>query len=414
VTYTITAKNNGSAPQAGVKISDSFPSAISSDSYTATGTGNATGFTATGSGNISDTVTMPPGSTITYTVHANISPDATGDLVNPAKVDPPAGTTDKTPSDNQATDTDQLIPVADLKAVKTGPAKVVPGTNATYTVTVSNAGPSSASDATVTDAVPAGSTFASETHSTGWTCTTPAPGSAGTITCGPARLRPQTSATFTFVVHAGLGAVGTTLHNTANASSSAMDPNPGDNQSQQVDTQVKCDNNLSSASTAVTLSGGSWCVYDGKMASSVTVSAGTTAIFVRTSVGNALTARSPGTIAVCASTVRGALSVTGATGPVTIGDPGDDGCAANSLLSDVTLGSNKSSAELVGNKVSGTVTATGNSGKGPFPDDVGVEIESNSISGGLGCSGNTPVASNDHHPNSVSGSRSGQCASQTF
>jgi hypothetical protein len=99
---------------------------------------------------------------------------------------------------------------------------------------------------------------------------------------------------------------------------------------------------------------------------------------------------------------------------VTIGDSGDDACPVNTLMSDVTLASNKASAELVGNKVSGTVFANGNSGNGPFPEDVGVEIESNAISGGLACAGNTPSATNEGHANSVSGSRSGQCASQTF
>ena len=50
----------------------------------------ATGFTASGSGNINDTVNLPVGATITYTLIANIASGATGTLVNTATVTAPA------------------------------------------------------------------------------------------------------------------------------------------------------------------------------------------------------------------------------------------------------------------------------------------------------------------------------------
>ena len=58
--------------------------------YTASATGGATGFTASGSGNISNTVNMPAGSTITYTVTGTVGPAATGNLTNTATVTAPA------------------------------------------------------------------------------------------------------------------------------------------------------------------------------------------------------------------------------------------------------------------------------------------------------------------------------------
>ncbi len=54
----------------------------------------------------SDTVDLPNGSSITYTVTANISSGASGNLDNTVSVGPPAGTTDPTPGNDSATDTD--------------------------------------------------------------------------------------------------------------------------------------------------------------------------------------------------------------------------------------------------------------------------------------------------------------------
>ena len=109
-TYTIVVTNSGPSNVTGATVTDPMPAAITSDSWTATATGGATGFAASGSGNISDTVNMPNGSAITYTVTANISSAATGDLVNTATVAVPAGVTDPTPGNNSQTDTDTASP----------------------------------------------------------------------------------------------------------------------------------------------------------------------------------------------------------------------------------------------------------------------------------------------------------------
>ena len=54
-----------------------------------------------------------------------------------------------------ATDTDQLTPQADLSVTKTdGKTSAVPGTPVTYTLVVSNAGPSTVSSVILTDTVP--------------------------------------------------------------------------------------------------------------------------------------------------------------------------------------------------------------------------------------------------------------------
>ena len=53
-------------------------------------------------------------------------------------------------------------------------------------------------------------------------------------------------------------------------------------------------------------------------------------------------------------------------------------------------------------------------GTGPYPEGFRLEVEANSIAGGLACSGNNPTPINDGTPNSVAGYRSGQCAAAGF
>ena len=72
------------------------------------------------------------GSTITYTLVANISSGASGNLVNTATVTPPAGVTDANPGNNSATDSDTLTAQVTLAVVKTdGSATYTPGGTAT-------------------------------------------------------------------------------------------------------------------------------------------------------------------------------------------------------------------------------------------------------------------------------------------
>ena len=104
-TYTIVVGNAGPSNVVGASVTDTFPAAITGTSWTAVQAGGATGFTASGSGNIADTVNLPSGSSITYTVVASISAAATGSLVNTASV---ASAADTTSGNNSASDTDTL------------------------------------------------------------------------------------------------------------------------------------------------------------------------------------------------------------------------------------------------------------------------------------------------------------------
>ena len=156
ITYTIVVTNAGPSNVTGATVADTFPAALTSLTYTATATGNATGFTASGSGSINNTVNMPSGSTITYVVLATLSSSATGTLADTATVTAPTGVTDTNLANNSAADSDTLTPQADLRITNTdGQTSAVPGAPITYTIVVTNAGPSNVTGATVADTFPA-------------------------------------------------------------------------------------------------------------------------------------------------------------------------------------------------------------------------------------------------------------------
>jgi uncharacterized repeat protein (TIGR01451 family) len=69
-------------------------------------------------------------------------------------------TADANAANNVATDHDTIVATADLSiAAGASPDPAVAGEDLTYTITVTNAGPSTVSDAVVTDTIPAGTTF---------------------------------------------------------------------------------------------------------------------------------------------------------------------------------------------------------------------------------------------------------------
>ncbi|MCA9216017.1 MAG: DUF11 domain-containing protein, partial [Planctomycetales bacterium] len=156
IAYTIVVSNNGPSDVIGATVSDTFPSELTNVSYTSSAAGGATG---NGSGTdvseINETVDMPAGSSITYTVTATVSPSATATFTNTVTVAAPVGTVETDSANNVATDTNQIGDVVDLQITKDdGVTTVVPGESVTYTIVVTNAGPSDVTGATITDNFP--------------------------------------------------------------------------------------------------------------------------------------------------------------------------------------------------------------------------------------------------------------------
>lgn len=106
------------------------------------------------------------------------------------------------------------------------PDPVVAGADLTYAISLANAGPTAAQAATLSDTLPAGTRFVSLSAAAGWSCTTPAVGASGTVSCSNASFAPG-NASFTLVVKVDAAlAGGTQIVNTVSAASASSDPNP--------------------------------------------------------------------------------------------------------------------------------------------------------------------------------------------
>jgi uncharacterized repeat protein (TIGR01451 family) len=176
-TYTITVTNSGPSDAVGASVSDTFPGALTGVSWSCVASAGSSCTAGPVAGNISDVVTVLAGGTLTYTATGTIDPGATGSLANTATVTAPGSSTECATADNAATDTDTLEPQADLAIVKSdGQSSAVPGEPVTYTITVTNPGPSDVTGATVSD------TFPGELTGVSWTCSASA---GSSCTAGP-------------------------------------------------------------------------------------------------------------------------------------------------------------------------------------------------------------------------------------
>lgn len=229
VTYTITAGNAGPSNAPGATVADTFPASLTG-TWTCVGAGGGT-CTASGSGNINDTVNLPAGGTVTYTVTASINVAASGTLSNTATVAAPAGVTDPTPANNSATDSDTLVAQANLGVTITdAPDPVTSGSNVTYTITATNAGPSNATGVALSFPLNANTTFASLTAPAGVSCTPPAVGATGTVNCSFTGGFNVSASPVTITVVANVNPASSgTLTATASISATTTDPNTGNN-----------------------------------------------------------------------------------------------------------------------------------------------------------------------------------------
>lgn len=229
VTYTIVASNAGPSNVPSATVADTFPASLSNISWTVASAGGATAAASTGSGNINQAVTLPSGSSLTYTVTATVSASATGSLANTATIS--SAISDPNTANNSATDTDTLTPQADVSVVITdSPDPVDAGSNLTYTVTVTNAGPSNASTATLNATFPTGFSIVSSTAAPDWTGTLPLPGTSGPLSMSRPNFPPGTSV-FTIIGTVPYLPNNTVLSATALVGSATDDPSSGNNTS---------------------------------------------------------------------------------------------------------------------------------------------------------------------------------------
>ena len=236
ITYTQTVTNNGPATAGGtvVALFDQPPAnttyvsltgpagwtcAFNTPFYVCSIASMAANTTANFTFVVTVNTTAAAGSTITDTDSVSAAP-----------------TTDPNPNNNSATASVIVADSADLSVTnKANPVPVTAGSTITYTQVVTNAGPSTATTVSLTEVTPPYTTFQSVAAAAGWSCTTPALGGTGTITCTNPSFAAGT-ASFTVIVTVTAGtAAGTAINDTATVSSATTDPNPANNSATAAD-----------------------------------------------------------------------------------------------------------------------------------------------------------------------------------
>jgi|GEM_PF-687657 len=234
VNYVLSVSNIGDLPGAQVTVTFNIPA-------------NAP-LVSMGSSTFSITPTVTPGMTgpVILVLHPALRPGQAATVSFLERIDPsaPDGSTVVPtatvvrmagldhPSENSTSFTTNVITQADVSAAMTGPDTITAGGNATYTITLTNNGPSDAQNVTFRDDLPAGMTFVSLAQTSGapFSFQTPSPGAAGTVS-GTGVLPAGGSAVFQLVgtlqpsVPAGLNAI----NNTVNVSATTADEDPSNN-----------------------------------------------------------------------------------------------------------------------------------------------------------------------------------------
>lgn len=213
IVYTVTVKNNGPDPAAGVVVSDPTPAGLTF----LTNSGGCTGAYPCSLG------TLASGQQVVITSTYSTPGTLSGNVTNTATVSSSTG--DPNSTNNTSSWTTNVGAQADLSINKSGPATVTPGQNIVYTVSVTNAGPSPATAVTVADNTPIGLAFQSNSGA----CATAYPCSLGTLNAGQTM-----TITSTYTVPGNYS--GATITNTASVSSSVNDPNLTDNSSSKITT----------------------------------------------------------------------------------------------------------------------------------------------------------------------------------
>src|SRR6202030_1004727 len=151
LTYTISVTNFGPSIASSVVVTDTLPASVTFVSASGNGVNNS-GVVSWSLGNLGSGQV----SNLTVVVTAPTS----GSLTNTASVNSPTSDSNSTNNLTPPVIT-SVSPVADVGIGKVAPASVSATSNLTYTISVTNFGPSIATSVVVTDTLPATVTFVS-------------------------------------------------------------------------------------------------------------------------------------------------------------------------------------------------------------------------------------------------------------
>jgi uncharacterized repeat protein (TIGR01451 family) len=196
INYTITVNKGGPNPAVNVSLSDPLPAGTTFLSLVSPG-----GWTcSTPAVGLNGTITCShpslPAAASPFQLNVT-GPAAPANLTNTVTV---TSANESAPG-NESASANTAVGFADLSVTKTAPGTASTGASIVYAITVTNNGPHAAASVSLTDALPAGTTFVSLVSPGGWSCGTPAVGANGTVTCTIASL-PAGANPFTLTVNA--------------------------------------------------------------------------------------------------------------------------------------------------------------------------------------------------------------------
>jgi uncharacterized repeat protein (TIGR01451 family) len=216
ITYTLSASNLGPASATGVTVVDPLPAGLTFVSTTG-GTFSAATDTITDSiGNLA------VGATQTITVTAKVGPSVIGTITNTATIS--GNQPDPSPGNNTSTYVTTVNPLVDVSITKSNsPNPVQPDGDLLYTLVVTNNGPSTAANVTVTDPMPSQVTFVTASNNGVYNSNT------NTVTTSLGTLAPGQSVTMTIDTTVNFDAPLGTITNTATVSTTTPDSNLSNN-----------------------------------------------------------------------------------------------------------------------------------------------------------------------------------------
>ncbi|UBV41692.1 DUF11 domain-containing protein [Deinococcus taeanensis] len=237
VTYTLTLTNTGPGAAAGVTVEDILPGSaqlVSADSAVTCVTSSSpvvcTWSPSTITANTTVTATIKVKMTADGVVSNSAQVKTTPNTFDPNSI-PGNGTTN---GEDDTSSVSVTVGGADVSITKTATSTVLPGGTVTYTLVVSNAGPSAAANVVITDVLPSSVTYQS------WSVTPNGQAgtfsnSSGTLSWTHASLMSGATRTYTVLVKApdapAVKAGTTSVQNTATVSTDTFDPASGNNSS---------------------------------------------------------------------------------------------------------------------------------------------------------------------------------------
>ena len=108
LSYKLVVTNHGAEAVAGEHVTTALSMQLTDVSWICEPAAGAT-CTASGDGNVDDTIDLPPGESVTYTIQATVESGASGEITSSATVAAAPGFVDSNPADDAMTDSDTVI-----------------------------------------------------------------------------------------------------------------------------------------------------------------------------------------------------------------------------------------------------------------------------------------------------------------